>query len=528
VSGLVQADLTKLAAIDATANEIDTLDALSRGSLIYGNASAATAILTKGSNGTVLTSDGTDISWSAAAGVADNAITLAKMATGTDGNLISYDASGNPVAVATGNDGQVLTSTGAGSPPVFESIESGIAWQTIVTGSTLTAVSGRGYWINTSSNTCTITLPSSASNGDQIIFADYARTWGTNALIIDSNGLKYQGETDAKIVQYSTSGETINIVYSGATQGWIPIDDGAVVDAPVTPVVQRGIFGFGANDNTRFGVTNLVNSSGVVGSDVAAVGTIRQQLQAAGYGGDKGIFRGGYNGSNKYSLTNLVSNQGVIASDVTGVGGVRVNGAAASYGADLAIFGFGDSNGITNDRNLVNSSGVVATDATGAGSARAGLAAAGYGGDKAIFAHGQTNTEVSMSNLVNNVGVIGNDVTGVGTARRQITGASFAGGDRGIIYAGYDGSNEISTSNLISNQGVVAADASAVGTGGKGGAGTSYGGDKAIFAFGSGPSDGIVNTRRLVNSSGVVASDANGVGTVRYYPAATGYSNVAN
>jgi hypothetical protein len=52
--------------------------------------------------------------------IADNAITLAKMASGTDGNIISYDASGNPVAVATGTDGQVLTSAGAGAPPAFE------------------------------------------------------------------------------------------------------------------------------------------------------------------------------------------------------------------------------------------------------------------------------------------------------------------------------------------------------------------------------------------------------------------------
>ena len=52
--------------------------------------------------------------------VTDDSVTLAKMAPGTDGNIISYDASGNPVAVATGNDGQVLTSTGAGSPPAFE------------------------------------------------------------------------------------------------------------------------------------------------------------------------------------------------------------------------------------------------------------------------------------------------------------------------------------------------------------------------------------------------------------------------
>jgi len=52
--------------------------------------------------------------------VADDSITLAKMASGTDGNIISYDASGNPVAIATGSDGQVLTSAGAGQPPAFE------------------------------------------------------------------------------------------------------------------------------------------------------------------------------------------------------------------------------------------------------------------------------------------------------------------------------------------------------------------------------------------------------------------------
>ena len=58
--------------------------------------------------------------------IVDNAITLAKMAGGTDGNIISYDASGDPVAVATGTDGQVLTSTGAGSPPAFEDAAGGV------------------------------------------------------------------------------------------------------------------------------------------------------------------------------------------------------------------------------------------------------------------------------------------------------------------------------------------------------------------------------------------------------------------
>ena len=55
-------------------------------------------------------------------GIADDAVTLAKQAAGTDGQIITYDASGNPTAVGPGTDGQVLTSTGAGSPPAFEAI----------------------------------------------------------------------------------------------------------------------------------------------------------------------------------------------------------------------------------------------------------------------------------------------------------------------------------------------------------------------------------------------------------------------
>ncbi len=55
------------------------------------------------------------------ASIQDDAVTLAKMAAGTDGNLITYDASGNPAHVATGSSGQVLTSNGAGAAPTFQS-----------------------------------------------------------------------------------------------------------------------------------------------------------------------------------------------------------------------------------------------------------------------------------------------------------------------------------------------------------------------------------------------------------------------
>jgi len=65
------------------------------------------------------------------ADIRDDAVTLAKMAAGTDGNIISYDASGNPVAVATGTDGQVLTSSGAGAVCAFEDAAGGGAWEVL-------------------------------------------------------------------------------------------------------------------------------------------------------------------------------------------------------------------------------------------------------------------------------------------------------------------------------------------------------------------------------------------------------------
>ena len=57
--------------------------------------------------------------------VANDAIDLTEIKAGVDGKIISYDASGNPVAVGPGTDGQVLTSTGAGSPPAFEDVPAG-------------------------------------------------------------------------------------------------------------------------------------------------------------------------------------------------------------------------------------------------------------------------------------------------------------------------------------------------------------------------------------------------------------------
>ena len=57
--------------------------------------------------------------------IAANAVGLAEMAAGTDGNLITYDASGDPAYVTTGTSGQILTSGGAGVAPTFQTAAGG-------------------------------------------------------------------------------------------------------------------------------------------------------------------------------------------------------------------------------------------------------------------------------------------------------------------------------------------------------------------------------------------------------------------
>jgi membrane-bound inhibitor of C-type lysozyme len=405
----------------------------------------------------------------------------------------------------------------------------GLNWNsTIITGSTATVEAGNGYWINTTSNTCTITLPSSAEQGDQIILIDYLRTWGTNKIIIDSNGLNYQGEDDTYTVEYTTDGQSINIIYSGSTKGWLPLEDDVVALEPAAPPTQRAIVAFGQSGSGIVSISNLINSSGVVATDVTGVGQVRTLLGAATYGGDKAIFAYGNNDSSTYySMSNLVNNSGVVAADVTGVGTARQSVAAASYGGDKAIFGYGKSSGGSQSMtNLVNNSGTVAADVTGVGTARLGLAATNYGTDKVIFGYGFSGGYLSMTNLASNTGVVSADVTGVGTALTELSAAKYGSSGQALFCYGENASASFkNTRNLISNTGVVASTVSGAGTARRLAASSSYGGDKAIVAFGYPGSH--VSLSNLISNSGVIASDTTGVGTARRGAAGAGFSSSA-
>jgi hypothetical protein len=114
------------------------------------------------------------------------------MAGGTDGNLITYDASGDPAYVATGSDGQVLTSTGAGSAPAFEALPAGGKVLQVINQVQATEVTTGG---DTYADTgLSLNITPSASNSKILFFASNDCT-------------KHGGDTSVAIRAYRDSTE---------------------------------------------------------------------------------------------------------------------------------------------------------------------------------------------------------------------------------------------------------------------------------------------------------------------------------
>ena len=119
---------------------------------------------------------------------------------------------------ADGSANQLLQTNGSGVLS-FASVSGGIEWQAVHSSSTLTAVANKGYFLNTTSNEITVTLPASPSAGNQIALVDYAGTFDTNSLIINPNGNKIEGSTANMALK--TEREGVLLVYIDSTQGWL-------------------------------------------------------------------------------------------------------------------------------------------------------------------------------------------------------------------------------------------------------------------------------------------------------------------
>ena len=346
-----------------------------------------------------------------------------------------------------------------------------IEWQSVVTASTLNAVAGKGYPINTTSNTCTITMPSNPSVGDTIKFVDYARNFSTNKIIINPNSKKFQGNTSPN-PEYNTVGQSVTCTYIDTTQGWIPtVDDDVTFETPQSYTANFLVLaggGSGAEDiaggGGAGGLRSSTSSTGGGGSNETALQFTPSTVYTVTVGA-------GYPAGNDDAGSG--SNSSITGSDITDI--VSIGGGEA---------GGHDGYGATSDTGQAGGCG---GGARGSGSGGAGTANQGYAGG-------------------NGNGSAGGG--GGGTSAVGVNGASNNGGNGG---AGTSNSITGSAVTYGGGGGGGVTNGNSIGSGGSGGGGAgsntqhAKGGDGSVNLGGGGGGGGnSTNTDIAAGGSGVV------------------------
>jgi len=122
------------------------------------------------------------------------------------GSTLTIGQSGDTVTLACG-----ATQSGFGRTGTVD-------WDTTAKTASFTAVSGNGYFVNTTSGAVTVTMPATPSAGDIIGIKDYAGTFATNNVTVGRNGSNFDGVATDPIL--STDQLSVFFVYVDGTQGW--------------------------------------------------------------------------------------------------------------------------------------------------------------------------------------------------------------------------------------------------------------------------------------------------------------------
>ena len=214
-----------------------------------------------------------------------------KISPRTNCGTVQLGDSGDTITIPAG-----ATITNSGTQSGFGRSGS-VNWQTSIKTSNFTAVSGEGYFCDTSSGAFTLTLPASPSAGAIVSFSDYAQTFDSNALTIGRNSSNIGGQAlDSTI---TTEGIAITLVYADSTKGWIVVESGLQSEAP-GPQFIAATGGTVSTVCTNFKVhvftgpgTFCVSSAG----NAAGSNTVDYLVVAGGGGGGSGCGPGNRRGA---------------------------------------------------------------------------------------------------------------------------------------------------------------------------------------------------------------------------------------
>ena len=412
-------------------------------------------------------------------------------------NTITIGASGDTVTLASG-----AKLSGIGT----------VSWQTSIKTSGFTAVSGEGYFVNTTSGAITVTLPASPSAGDIVSVKDYAQTFDTNACTIGRNSQPIEGQTFD--LTLDTEGTAITLIYGDATKGWQSVNSNEVTNAAKFVTATGGTITTSGNFKIHtftgpgtFTVSNAGNSSGSNSVDYMVI------AGAGAGGGGRGCGGGGAGGfressgaaSGCYSASPLGS--GVSALPVTAQGyPITVGSGGVGQGSPgpegSARQGTPGSNSVFSTITSAGGGGGNGCGPSGSPNARAGDPG-GSGGGGGSGASGPNQVPGGSGNTPpvsppqGNNGGNGNPLNISPFNNQAGGGGGGAGGAGAATSGGTAGAGGVGVTSSINATPTARAGGGGGGarTGGPAGAGGSGGG-------GAGGEDGAVGTAGTTNSGG--------------------------
>ena len=225
--------------------------------------------------------------------------------TTESGSTLTVGGCGKTVALASG-----ASQTGFGRTGTVD-------WQTTIKTGDFTAVSGEGYFVNTTSGAVEVTLPASPSAGDIVSVSDYAKTAATSNITIARNGSNIDGSAADLVL--ATNGEAVTLVYADATKGWKPVNSNEITGGPKFVAATGGTVttvctDFKVHTFTGPGIFDVTcggNPSGSASvSYMVVAGGGGGGLKRAG-GGGAGGFREGKTPSTPYTASPLVAAAGL-------------------------------------------------------------------------------------------------------------------------------------------------------------------------------------------------------------------------
>ena len=187
---------------------------------------------------------------------------------------------------------------------------------------TVTAVSGKGYFLNTSSGAITINLPSSPSFGDIVAINDYGSSFCTNNVIVGRNSSKINGVCQNAYL--TTKGQSVTLVYVDGTRGWKSVtgDDSDTSGLSAAYVAASGGTETTSGDYkihtfTSDGTFTVSNAGNVLGSNKVSYVVVAGGGGGGGDGGGgggAGGFREGKCTSDPYTDSPLDAGAGLSVS----------------------------------------------------------------------------------------------------------------------------------------------------------------------------------------------------------------------